>query len=347
MFLYVSGTLSSGRTDRQMPVLKAETSSILRTEIFSSLLEKEREYISSRSGIIHLEKGENLFSSGEKADRFYKLVDGSIRVFKLRDDGIEDDLAWFDPGDTIGDFDFARGAMYDATSEAVRNSTVVVFPAPGITMEMIARENPQVLSQILLNSIVMITSRIKSTQKTIVENISLVQELYRKAYEDSGTGLYKQSFLTDEINRLLEEPTALIMIKPDNFKILVDSRGHSAGDEAMVRIAMLLKLIVRRLGRGYALRFKSNEVGLLFTKCPPEAARQIAEEVHSCLANFEPVPPDGDIPEFRFSGTVSFSVWPNDGSTWDSLFQGNYDSLLDHWRSGGNCVVHYNQGEKA
>lgn len=320
-----------------------DASSILNTELFSSLLKKEREYVSSRAGIIQLKKGERLFTSGERADRFYKLIDGSVRVFKPREDGEEDDLAWFDPGDTIGDFDFARGAVYDASAEVMVNSTAAVFPAPGITMDMMITENPQALSYILLNSIVMITSRIKTTQKIIVENISLVQELYRKAYEDSGTGLFKQSFLTDEINRLLEEPTAIIMVKPDNFKILVDSRGHEAGDEAMVRIAMLLKLMVRHLGRGWALRFKSNETGLLFPKCPPAIARKIAEEIHIGLANLEPVPAEGSIPEFRFSGTVSYAVWPNDEKKWETLFQGNYDSLLENWRTGGDRVVRYKQ----
>jgi diguanylate cyclase (GGDEF)-like protein len=325
---------------------KDDVSSILDTELFLSLREKERGYVASRSGIIQLKKGERLFSAGEKAERFYKLIEGSIHVFKTREDGDEDDLAWFDSGDTIGDFDFARGAVYDASSEAVVNSKAVVFPAPETSMDTIEKENPQTLSQILLSSIVMITSRIKSTQKIFVENIALTQELYRKAYEDSGTGLYKQSFLTDEINRILEEPTALIMIKPDRFKILVDSRGHSAGDEAMVRIAMLLKLIVRRLGRGYALRFKSNEVGLLFPKCSPNAAQKIAEEVYSGLANLKPVPAADSIPEFRFSGTISYAVWPNDGNKWDTLFQENYHSLLEHWRSGGNTIVHYTREEK-
>jgi diguanylate cyclase (GGDEF)-like protein len=326
-----------------MPVPQNDTSSILKTELFSSLLKKERDYVSSRSGIIHIKKGERLFSSGEIAKCFFKLQQGSIRIFKLKEDGSEDDLACFGSGETIGDFDFARGAVYDASAEAVQDSVLAVFPAPGIHMDMILKENPQTLSQILLSSIVMITSRIKSTQKNIVENISLVQELYRKAYEDFNTGLYKQSFLTDEINRLLEEPTAIIMMKPDNFKTLVDLRGHSAGDEAMVRIAMLLKLIVRRLGRGYALRFKSNEVGLLFTKCPLSAAQKIAEEIHIGVKNFEPVPANGTIPEFRFTGTVSYAVWPDDGNKWDTLFQENYDSLLHHWRNGGNTVVHFSQ----
>jgi hypothetical protein len=53
-----------------MPLPKADTSSILKTEIFSSLLEKEQAYVSSMSGIIQLKKGEQLFSAGEKSGTF-------------------------------------------------------------------------------------------------------------------------------------------------------------------------------------------------------------------------------------------------------------------------------------
>ncbi|WP_223292693.1 cyclic nucleotide-binding domain-containing protein [Breznakiella homolactica] len=317
-----------------------DTSPIEKTELFSSLLEKDLAYINSRSGILQLRRGARLFSAGDKAERFFVLREGSVRIFKTRPDGGEDDLAEFDPGDTIGDFDFARGASYDACAEASADTVLIVFPGPGLTMDMLAREAPHTVSRILLSSIVMLTSRIKTTQKTIVENISWIHELQRRAYEDPGTGLWKQSFLIDEINRILEEPTALIMLKPDRFKALVDARGHGAGDEAMVRIAMVLKNITRKLGRGWALRFKSNEVGLLITKCGAALAERIVRELHKAIAGLDPVPEEPGLPEFRFTGTVVYGIWPEDEPKWDALFLGTYSLLLDTWKSGGNTIVH-------
>jgi diguanylate cyclase (GGDEF)-like protein len=208
-----------------------------------------------------------------------------------------------------------------------------------------AKEEPHTVSRILLGSLIMLTARIKSTQKIIVKNMSWVQELQRRAYEDPGTGLWKQSFLTDELNQLLEAPTALIMLKPDRFKILVDSRGHGAGDEAMVRIAMVLKNITRHIGRGWPLRFKSNEVGLLINKSGAFPAETIARELSEAISRLEPLPGRGDIPAFQFSGTISYAVWPEDDPAWDSLFQGNYTSLLDAWRAGGGTIVHYRRPE--
>jgi GGDEF domain-containing protein len=321
-----------------------DPSPIQKAELFSSLLERELEIVVSHSGIIQLRKGRRLFSTGEQAERFYMLLEGSLRVFKPLPDG-DDEMARFTAGDTIGDFDFARRAAYDACAEALEDSVLIMFPGYGMTMRELAQEEPHTVSRILLGSIIMLTARIKSTQRIIVENMSWVQELQRRAYEDPGTGLWKQSFLTDELNRLLEVPTALIMLKPDRFKILVDSRGHGAGDEAMVRIAMVLKNITRRIGRGWPLRFKSNEVGLLINKSGAVPAQAIAGDLAKAISALEPVPAQGDIPAFPFSGTVSYAVWPEDDPSWDSLFQGNYTLLLDTWRGGGNNVVHYRRPE--
>jgi diguanylate cyclase (GGDEF)-like protein len=305
------------------------------------MLDNELGYIYSRAGILQLRAGGRLFSAGDKAERFYLLQSGGIRVFKTHPDGGEDEMARYESGDTIGDFDFARRGVYDASACATSDSVLVVFPGVGLTMDTLTAESPNIVARILLNSIVMITSRIKSTQKIYVENSSWVQELRRQAYEDPGTGLWKQSFLFDEINRILEDPTALIMIKPDRFKILVDSRGHAAGDEAMVRIALILKNINRRIGRGWALRFKSNETGILINKCGASSAEKIVQELYSAISSLDPVPAGGGFEAFSFSCTLSYALWPDDEPVWDMLFQGNYSLLLDTWKNGGNRIVRY------
>ena len=312
---------------------------IRKAELFSSLLEREINFIIEHSCIINLRKKAKLFSIGQKAERFYVLLDGIVRVFKPREDGSHEELAQYASGDTIGDFDFARKAEYDANAEAVEDSVLVMFPAMGFSMDDFIAEEPYIVSRILLNSIVMMTGRIKSTQNILLENLSWVNELHRRAYEDPGTGLWKQTFLVDEINRILEEPMALIMLKPDRFKILVDSRGHEAGDEAMVRIAMILKSISRKAGRGWAMRFKSNETGLLINKCSRSQAEKIIKELSNAITAMEPVPAQGEIPSFSFTGTIVWSVWPEDCAVWENLFKGTYNELLGTWKNGGGGKI--------
>ncbi|WP_461256823.1 diguanylate cyclase domain-containing protein [Treponema sp. R80B11-R83G3] len=326
-----------------MDAVKIDPELIKKVELFSSLEQKEIDFVISHSAWLHLSKSALLFSSGEKASQFYILTSGEIRVFNKRDDGSEEEMAHFTAGDTIGDFDFARGAEYDAYAEAAMDSALIVFPNAGLTLESLAQEDTQSVCSILLNAIIMMTGRIKSTYKLILNNMSWVQELHRRAYEDAGTGLWKQILIKDEIINALNGSAALIMLKPDRFKTLVDSRGHSAGDEAMIRIAIILKNITRQIGHGWALRFKSNEVGLIINNCGTAQAEEIALELYEFINDMDSVPPQDDIPEFNFSATISWAVWPEDGADWETFFNGNYSSLLDNWKDGGNRVVHYSK----
>ncbi|MDR1950224.1 MAG: GGDEF domain-containing protein [Spirochaetaceae bacterium] len=323
-----------------------DLSLIEKADLFTSLMEDERKFVVSRSGILQLRRGERLFSAGERANHFYQILEGRVRVYKpLPGDGV-DEIALFNPGDTIGEFDFIRQAAYNAYAEVVEDAILIIFPGPGLTLEDINLEAPRAVSQMLLGSIVMMTSRIKATQKIVVENIAWVQELNRRAYEDPGTGLLKQTFLSDEGHNILEAPVALFMLKPDRFKILVDSRGHQVGDEVMIRIAKVLKNCARRNAPGWALRFKSNEIGVLLNKCDSDRVEQIARSLTEGIAALESVPPEQDQPAFHFSATCAYALWPRDDPEWDSLLQGVYGLLLEAWRAGGNRIVQYKKPEE-
>ncbi|MCL2410544.1 MAG: diguanylate cyclase [Treponema sp.] len=320
---------------------KIDAALIKQVDLFSNLPQDEIDFIISHSGTILLPKNGLLFSAGEKAVRFYILTNGEIRVFKKNDDNSEEEMASFTSGDTIGDFDFARGAEYDAYAEAAEDSHLIVFPASNISMDSLAAQDPRTVCGILKNAIVMMTSRIKSVHKLLLDNMSWVQALHRRVYEDLGTGLWKQTIITDEIKNNLKDTAALIMLKPDRFKILVDSRGHSAGDEAMIRIALVLKNICRQEGHGWPLRFKSNEVGLIFNNFDAAEAKRIVEQLADNINNMEPVPAENGIPAFPFSATISWCIWTFDGVNWDNLFQENYANLLAAWKTAGNTIVRY------
>ena len=335
-----------------------DLSLLQKTELFSRLNQNEVKFVASHTGLINLPKGKLLFSAGEKAVRFYILITGKIRVYQKIGIGAsketltaiaarEEEMASFTSGDTIGDFDFARGAVYDAYAEADTNSQLIVFPDSNQTLDSLAKEEPEIVCNILINAIIMMTARIKATNKLLLNNMSWVQDLHRRAYEDAGTGLWKQTLIADEIKCLLKKQAAIIMLKPDRFKILVDSRGHSAGDEAMIKIALILKNICRQAGNGWALRFKSNEVGLIFNNYDALQAeliaKQLAEEI-SCLDEV-PAVEESNIEAFHFTATISWCTWPFDGSQWDSLFQGNYANLLETCKNKGNIIIHYSQAD--
>ncbi len=312
-----------------------------KSSLFSGLLADDENYILSRVSRFQLRKGARLFKIGDPADRFYYIISGSIRVFRINTDGQVEELAIFTGQDLLGEFDFARQTTYDAAAVALEDTELICFPALGLNFEDIKLEKPDTVSRILLRSLSMISSRLRSTQKLISENTSWVQELRRRAYEDPGTGLWNRAFLEEEIRRELQAPTALILMKPDRFKVLVDGLGHSAGDEAMVNIAGILKSLVRQFGRGWALRFKSNEVGLCLPGCDLESAKIVAQKLHKAVATLSPIAPSKKFPGFTFSATVVFGVWPDMLEDWDALVQQQYAYMIEQWQAGGNRVLSF------
>jgi GGDEF domain-containing protein len=107
----------------------------------------------------------------------------------------------------------------------------------------------------------------------------------------------------------------------------------------MIKIAAVLKGITRKLNKGWALRFKSNETGLLVNKCNAEEAKSLAIVLAKAIAALPHVPLEKE--NFYFTGSIAWGVWPADDKSWDSLFEGTYKLLMDTWKNGGNKVVRY------
>ncbi|MCA1950508.1 MAG: diguanylate cyclase [Treponema sp.] len=310
-----------------------------KSSLFSSLLADDEAYVLSRISRFELRKGALLFKLNDQAERFYYILQGSIRVYRQKPEGSSEELAIFTSQDLLGEFDFVRQTHYDAAAVALEDTELVCFPALGLTLEDLKREKPDTVSRILLRSLSMISSRLRSTQRLISENTTWVQELRRRAYEDPGTGLWNRAFLEEEIRRELQAPTGLILMKPDRFKILVDNLGHSAGDDAMIAIAGILKSLVRHVGRGWALRFKSNEVGLCLPRCGLEEVQKIAQKLYSLINHIPAIPASESFPGFIFSATVVYGVWPDMAEDWDTMVSQQYAYMIELWQSGGNRVI--------
>jgi len=99
------------------------------------------------------------------------------------------------------------------------------------------------------------------------------------------------------------------------------------------------------MGRGWPLRFKSNEVGLILNNCDQSEAEKMANELSRTIEAMEPVPAQEDIPEFPFSASIVWSVWPKDGAQWESFFSGTYAALMATWKAGGQRIIHYSKTE--
>lgn len=81
-------------------------------------------------------KGEVLFSAQEKADGFYYLESGEIRVFKMDENGREIEVVRLEPGDFLGEAIVFVSSQFPFFAQAVKDSRVLFFDKNDILRSM-------------------------------------------------------------------------------------------------------------------------------------------------------------------------------------------------------------------
>ncbi len=139
-----------------------------------------------------------------------------------------------------------------------------------------------------LNQAFIASEMIRNMESEVLRLMHLLKDLRKKVREDDLTGLLRRDEFFYRLSNILSEGQggnlSILMIDIDNFKILNDSKGHQAGDEALKRVAQ----VIGRCGRTGAAtgRYGGEEFivaicgGEMLAKALGEALRrQIAKEV--------------------------------------------------------------------
>ncbi|HEY4037963.1 MAG TPA: EAL domain-containing protein, partial [Burkholderiaceae bacterium] len=110
------------------------------------------------------------------------------------------------------------------------------------------------------------------------------------AYHDSLTALPNREYFHQRLSEVLADRApgaaqhAVMYIDLDQFKIVNDTCGHSAGDQLLRQLAHLLQTTLRK---GDVLaRLGGDEFGVLLIGCDPEQACQVAEKLRATVASF-------------------------------------------------------------
>jgi diguanylate cyclase (GGDEF)-like protein len=103
---------------------------------------------------------------------------------------------------------------------------------------------------------------------------------------DHLTGLYNrrvfEEMLEVEARRRTSNPFSLLLIDLDNFKVINDTYGHGAGDEALVSVAEMLRINLRKTD--VPARYGGDEFALLLPEASLESAQRIGERFRECVA---------------------------------------------------------------
>ncbi len=172
-----------------------------------------------------------------------------------------------------------------------------------------------------------------------IENDILSRRNEELVTRDDLTGLfnkrYTMSRLEEEIKRAIfyQRPCSLIAVNVDNFLKFRESKGELAAEEAIKRIAKIIRDHTSPVGK--AARIGGDEFAMLLPEKNKREASYIAEEVRKKVEAAN-VLRDG---KANLTVSVGVSENPIDGATGDELFKKAMDSVEQAKLLGKNRVV--------
>ncbi len=128
-------------------------------------------------------------------------------------------------------------------------------------------------------------------QDDVTHEYELTEKLSYQASHDLLTGLINRREFERRIDRLLltavhnSHEHALCYMDLDQFKVVNDTCGHTAGDEMLRQIATLLQKTVRQ--RDTLARLGGDEFGILMEHCSLKDAQRAATSVLEALQEYQ------------------------------------------------------------
>lgn len=183
---------------------------------------------------------------------------------------------------------------------------------------------------------------VRSRIEKVLKVEGLRHRLENEAYRDSLTGLWNRKYAVDKVNTLLASTDArgaAFMVDIDNFKGINDTYGHSFGDEVLIKIAHVLKDMVRL--NDVACRIGGDEFFLYFDGISSvDKIEGIAKRLISSLNRNVKYP--GSMQ--GVGGSIGIAIAPYDGTDFDSLYL-NADKALYISKKNGKNVYRFYSGD--
>ena len=144
------------------------------------------------------------------------------------------------------------------------------------------------------------------------------------SYIDPLTGLFNRAYLDyqmDDIRSPGAGKVGGIMIDVDYFKVINDTYGHSAGDEALVDVARII--LFSKPDTALAIRFAGDEFILIMRNTSERAVERTVDNIRKELESFN----EHEQRQYKLSLSIGHTMYDRAKDTSDSFFKKMDDDM--------------------
>lgn len=173
----------------------------------------------------------------------------------------------------------------------------------------------------------------------VTEQRRLSGEISYQATHDALTGLLNRTEFETRLRHLLHKTHedksqhAVMYIDLDQFKIVNDSCGHTAGDQLLQQVSQLLSKTVR--SRDTLARLGGDEFGIILEHCSTDQAQRVAQQICEKMEDFRF---HIDERRFRIGTSIGLVAMDNRWPTTAALMQAADTSCYAAKEAGRNRV---------
>jgi diguanylate cyclase len=320
------------------PPRTGKTVLLQRAALFSQLNQDELALIARYSRYRKYASGEVVFPQGSHREELYLVKQGSISIRRRGEEEAEgeQEIARFVSGEVFGEMDLLDTAPRSASAVAEWATTLLVFP-DGIEFARLLEKHPETFARILRKLLGEIARRIRAIDRLISEKTPWIEDLKRQLHRDRLTGLYNRAFLEEELPRIVagQPRTALIVMKPDNFKSINDTFGHEAGDKTLMLLAEAVK---SRLTDGdIGARYRGDEYCVVVPGRSAAEVKAAAEALRAAMRAIDVKQVTGS-DAISLTGSVGVSVHPSPSADAKALVTRAFERMWEARNAGGDRV---------